>query len=186
MNRQTASRRAIFHGFFGAFLFFFSIVSCGEAQESGKSPIAAGEPEAKKPARIASRTIAAEQVPEAVKQAFLARFPAVKATEWKEKADKIYEAEFTLKGTEITAMFDSTGKWLETESAIDPAKVPKVVSAAAATQFKGYKVIETQSVQRWDEQHLIYELHFENAKDLAKAQFSSEGVILSQSTKAKP
>ncbi len=156
------------------------------SQDTGTSSTTTGESEATKPARKTSRTVAPEQVPEVVKQALQARFPAVKVAEWKEKPAKIYEAEFTLKGTEITVMFNSAGKWLETESAIDPAKVPKVVSAAAARQFNGYKVIETQSVQRWDEQHLIYELHFEGAKDLAKAQFSSEGAILSQSTKAKP
>jgi hypothetical protein len=47
-------------------------------------------------------------------------------------------------------------------------------------------VIETQSVERWNEQNLIYELHFENAIEIAKAQFSSEGAILSQSAKVKP
>ncbi len=157
------------------------------SQEARKSQTITGEAETEKPAQKTSKAIAsADQVPDAVKQAFQVRFPTVKLAEWKIKSDKIYEAEFTLKGTEITVMFDSTGNWLETESAIDPAKVPKVVSAAAAKQFKGYKVIETQSVERLDEQHLIYELHFENAKDLANAQFSSEGAILSQSAKGKP
>jgi hypothetical protein len=130
--------------------------------------------------------VSADQVPDAVKQALQTKFLNVNVAEWKIKPDKIYEAEFTLKGIEITVMFDSAGKWLETESAIDPARVPKVVSDAAAKQFKGYKVIETQSVERWNEQNLIYELHFENAIEIAKAQFSSEGAILSQSAKVKP
>jgi hypothetical protein len=124
-------------------------------------------------------------VPEAVRQALQAGFPSVKPTEWKAKAGNIYEAEFILKGTEITVMFDATGKWLETESAIDPAEVPKAVSDAAARRFKGYKVIETQKVEHPDTQHLIYELHFENMKEIVKAQFSDEGAILKQFTKAK-
>lgn len=157
------------------------------SQETRKSQNITGEAETEKPARKSSKMIAsANQVPDAIKQALLVRFPTVKLPEWKIKSGKIYEAEFTVSGTEITIMFDSMGKWLETESGIDPAKVPEVVSAAAARQFKGYKVIETQSVERWDEQHLIYELHFENAKEIAKAQFSSEGTILSQSAKVKP
>jgi acetyl esterase len=130
--------------------------------------------------------ISADQVPDAVKQAFQIKFLTVELVEWNLKSDKTYEAEFTVKGTEITVLFDPTGKWLETESAIDPTKVPKVVNNAAAEQFKGYKVIETQSVERWNAQSLIYELHFEDAKEIVKAQFSGQGAILNKSAKAKP
>jgi hypothetical protein len=127
--------------------------------------------------------VSADQVPDAVKQALQTKFLNVNVAEWKIKPDKIYEAEFTLKGIEITVMFDSAGKWLETESAIDPARVPKVVSDAAANQFKGYKVIETQSVDLWNEQRPIYELHLENVKETVKVQFSADGAILIQSAK---
>jgi curli biogenesis system outer membrane secretion channel CsgG len=127
-----------------------------------------------------------EQVPSAVKQGFAAKFPTVKLADWKIKSDKNYEAEFTLKGTDIAAKFDSTGKWLETESAISRFKVPKAVRDISSKTFKGYKVVERQSLQRWNEESLIYELHLENAKEIVKAQFAVDGSILSQSTKAKP
>jgi hypothetical protein len=58
-----------------------------------------------------AQALTADQVPAAVKQGFEVKFPAVKQTEWKLKSDKNYEAEFTLKGTEIAAKFDSAGKW---------------------------------------------------------------------------
>lgn len=130
--------------------------------------------------------ISADQVPDAVQRAFQTKFPRVQSAEWKLKSAKVYESEFTLKGTEITVMFDATGKWLETESAVDPAKVPSVVRDAAAKQFNGYKVVETQSVERWNEPGLTYELHLENAKEIAKVRFSDEGTILNQSAKVKP
>jgi hypothetical protein len=57
--------------------------------------------------------------------------------EWKIKADKSCEAEFTLKGTGIAAKFDPTGRWLETETAISQSKLPKAVRTAAGKQFKG-------------------------------------------------
>lgn len=156
------------------------------SQETGKSPTTTAEVEAEKRAHKSGKAIVStDQVPDAVKQALQLKFPNVKAAEWKIKPDKIYEAEFIREGSEITVMFDATGKWLETESAIDPAKIPQLVSDAAARQFKGYKVIETQSVIRWNEPNLIYELHFQNAKEIAKAQFSSQGAILSQSAKVK-
>lgn len=127
-----------------------------------------------------------QEVPDAVKQGFRAKFPAVKQAEWKLKSDKNYEAEFSLKGTESAAKFDSAGKWLETESAIPASKVPAAVRTAADRQFRGYKVIERQSVQRWNEKHLIYELHLEKDKEIVKVQLAADGSILSQSAKRKP
>ena len=133
----------------------------------------------------AGQALSSEEVPEAVKKSFQAKFPAVKHAEWKIKSDQNYEAEFTLKTTEIAAKFDSTGKWLETESAISRLKVPKAVRDAAAEKFKGYKVIERQSVQRANAEALIYELHLENAKEIVKAQFARDGAVLNQSAKAR-
>jgi hypothetical protein len=157
------------------------------AQDTGKSQTAAAKAPIEESAQKSDKTtVSADDVPATVKKAFQVKFPTVKETEWKIKSDKTYEAEFTLNGAEVTVMFDAAGKWLETESAIDPAKVPKVVSDAAAKAFAGYKVIETQSVERWDAKHLIYELHFEKANEIAKAQFSEEGKILNRSAKAKP
>ena len=132
---------------------------------------------------VPAQVLTADQVPAAVKQAFQTKFPAVKRAEWKIKTDKNYEAEFTLKGTDIAAKFDSAGKWLETESAIAPSKIPQAVRATIAKQFKGYKVVESQVLQRLNEARPIYELHLENAKEIVKAQFSDGGAILNQSAK---
>src|ERR1039457_5078715 len=136
------------------------------------------------PAR--AQVLTADQVPPAVKQTVQARFPTVKTVAWKLKSDKNYEAEFTLKGTEIAAKFDTAGKWLETESAITRSQVPKAVRTAAAAKFPGYQVIERQTVQRCNEEPLVYELHLENAKEVVKAWFSAEGAVLNHSAKPKP
>ena len=50
---------------------------------------------------------------------------------------------------------------------------------------RGYKVVETQSVQRGDGSGLIYEIHFENNKEIAKVQFATDGKVLERSAKAK-
>jgi hypothetical protein len=139
-------------------------------------------PEGAKPAKQA---LTPAQVPAAVARAFAAKFPGVAKVDWSIKSDKNYEAEFTAKGAEVAVKFDVTGKWLETESAIPPASVPKPVMDTVAASFKTYKVIETQNMLRWDEKALIYELHLENAKEVVKAMFSSDGKIISQSAKPK-
>ena len=132
-----------------------------------------------------SKPKATAEVPSVVRQAFQARFPAVKEAEWKLKSDRNYEVEFTLKEVEIAAKFDSAGKWLETESAIDASKVPQRVQDAIARKFDGYKAVETQIVERSNQQRQIYELHLENAQQIVKAQFDADGAILNQSAKPK-
>ncbi len=127
----------------------------------------------------------ADKVPLVVVQALQNRFPAAAAVEWKLKTGNIYEAEFTVNSKEITVMFDAMGKWLETESAIDSSEVPGTVSNAATARFPGYKIVETQSVQRVNRQPLDYELHLDNGKLIAKVQFSGDGRVLSQSSKPK-
>jgi hypothetical protein len=138
------------------------------------------------PGAARAQATTASHVPEVVKKALQARFPAVKRTEWKFKSDRNYEAEFTLKGTDIAVKFDTTGKWLETESAIPRASVPSAVRDTIARRFKGYKVVETQSLQRWNEERIVYEVHVENAREVVKLQFDVGGAILNQSAKPKP
>jgi hypothetical protein len=137
------------------------------------------------PQKSRKAPISAAQVPDAVKQGLQSKFPNAPTAEWKKKAGNIYEAEFTVESREITVMFDATGKWLETETAIDPASVPPAVMDAVAKRFKGYKVIETQDMKRFDQQNLLYELHLENSKQILKILFSPEGAVLSQSSKPK-
>ena len=143
----------------------------------GQDKTAAGRP--------TKQALTPAQVPAAVARALAARFPGVAEVDWSIKSDRNYEAEFTAKGAEVAVKFDTTGKWLETESAIPLAGVPKPVMDTVAASFKAYKVIETQNMQRWNEKSLIYELHLENPKEVVKALFSADGKIISQSAKPK-
>lgn len=125
------------------------------------------------------------KVPPPVIKAFQAKYASVKKVEWKVKTDKSYEAEFTVKGTDIAEKFDSTGKWLETETATPRSGIPPAVRDTIAKQFKRYKIIEVQTVQRWNEPQLVWEIHLEGAKEIVKAQFNGMGTIISRSTKPK-
>src|SRR5207248_388890 len=132
---------------------------------------------------VCAQVLSTNHVPAKVRQAFRAKFPAVRFAAWKIKSDGDYEAEFTLKRKEIAAKFDVSGKWIETESAIPRSQLPTALSAAIAQEFKGYKIVETQTLQRWDETRLIYEVHLENAAEIVKLQLYSDGTILNRSAK---
>ena len=134
---------------------------------------------------VLAQIITANQLPSIVKNNFQVKFPAVKRVQWKIKTDKNYEAEFALKGVEITAKFDSTGKWLETESATFRSTIAIAVLDTIAKCFIGYKIVEIQTVHRWDEDRVLWEIHLDGMNEIVKAQFDNNGTILSQSAKSK-
>jgi hypothetical protein len=131
-----------------------------------------------------AQTITSDKVPAPVMQVFQAKFPEVKNVEWKIKSEK-YEVEFILKGVETTIKFDVHGKWLETEIQIPLSEVPKAVLDAVATRFESYKIVETQTLQLFDDSRIIYEIHLENEKEIIKALLYADGTILNQSLKPK-
>ena len=129
--------------------------------------------------------LTAEKVPTKVRQAFRVKFPEVKKVEWKLKDDKNYEAEFTQKDVEVAAKFDENGKWVETETAIAKTDLPKEVRAKISKEFKDYKVIETQKVERPDDKPVLFEVHLENPKEVLKLQLEANGTIAARSSKPK-
>lgn len=129
--------------------------------------------------------LTAQKVPAKVSEAFRVKFPGVKRVEWKLKDDKNYEAEFTQKDVEVAAKFDENGKWVETETAIAKTDLPKEVRAKISKEFKDYKVIETQKVERPDDKPVLFEVHLENPKEVLKVQLEANGTIAARSSKPK-
>ncbi len=127
----------------------------------------------------------AGEVPAKVRDAFQAKFPGAGKVEWKLKRDKSYEAEFKRRGAEVAAKFDAKGTWLETETAIEQSALPQEVRATIAKGYKGYKVIETQKVERAGDKPMLFEVHLENAGEILKVQFERNGAVASKSTTRK-
>jgi len=84
-------------------------------------------------------------VPAAVKESFKKQFPAAKVEEW-EKEGENYEAEFDLNKTETCAVFDASGKWLETEVEIKITELPKAVSEYLTKTVPGKKIKEASKI----------------------------------------
>ncbi len=132
-----------------------------------------------------AQQVSADKVPFIVRQSCEAKFPGVRKVEWKLKSDQNYEAEFKRNGVEVAAKFDSIGKWLETETTITRAKLPIDVSATISKQFGGYKIVETQTVERFDQKLVLYEVHVEDTKEILKTVFDENGTLVSRSSKPK-
>jgi hypothetical protein len=137
------------------------------------------------PSAAWAQQVSADKVPVIVRQTCEAKFSRVRKVEWKLKNDHSYEAEFRLNGVEVAAKFDANGKWLETETTIARTKLPPDVRATISKKFDGYKIIETQTVERFDQKMLLYEVHLKGVKAVIKTLFEENGTLVSQSSKPK-
>jgi hypothetical protein len=66
-----------------------------------------------------------------------------------------------------------------------PAEVPKAAIDVLVNKFKGYKIVETESLQLVSDSKMIYEIHLDNKKEVLKALLYADGTILRQTAKAK-
>jgi hypothetical protein len=130
-----------------------------------------------------AQPLPADKAPAQLRDAFKSKFPGVDKVEWKLKSDKTYEAEFRLNDADAAAKFDDKGKWMETETAIAQSALPKEVLATLSKDYKGYKIIETQTVERAGDEPILFEVHLENAEEVLKVQLEGTGTIVSKSTK---
>ena len=133
----------------------------------------------------AAQQLSADKLPANVTRSFESRFQRIRRVEWKLKNDQNYEAEFKLRGVEVAAKFDSTGKWLETETTITQSDLTRAVRATIVRDFRVYRIAESQKLERCDDKENLFEVHVENAKEILKLQFTGNGKLYSRSAKQK-
>ena len=86
-----------------------------------------------------------ENAPAAVKASFAKLYPSVTKVKW-DKEDTNYEAEFEMNKTEMSCLFDATGKLLETETEIAISALPKGVLEYVTKNFAGEKIKEASKI----------------------------------------
>lgn len=123
-----------------------------------------------------SQSIPAEKVPANIKQAFAKKFPAATDVKY-ELETKEYEVSFKDKDVKMSASFDPSGNWLETETEIKPGELPKEVAASVAKNFPGFK-ISAASKTETSAGGLFYETDLKKDKEKYEVQFSPKGEIL--------
>jgi Putative beta-lactamase-inhibitor-like, PepSY-like len=97
------------------------------------------------------------QVPAEVTTAFSAKFADAEKVVWELNARGTYDADFEVKGKNHDAVFDKTGKWLETETKVAFDALPQPVkdawnaSAYAKEKIEEIEVVETPEVAMYYE-----------------------------------
>jgi hypothetical protein len=117
-------------------------------------------------------------VPTAVNNAFAKLFAKGTDVEWSlEKAD-VYEAEFTLDKTDMSALFDAKGTLLETETPVTENDLPKTVKDSLAKGFAGYTLSE---IEKTDAKGVAsYEMEVKKTSTLS---FDTKGKLIKNEVK---
>ena len=126
-----------------------------------------------------AQKISADKVPAAVTSAFKAKFPNATKTNWEMENANEYEAGFKLNGEEVSANFDNTGKWLETETEIKVSALPAAVQAALTKDFAGFKIEEASKIESAKDGN-CYEAEIEKGEETFDVLFSPDGKMLSK------
>jgi hypothetical protein len=129
-----------------------------------------------------TQKIAPEKVPVPVKESFAKKFSNVTDVNYK-REKKDYQVSFKEKGTGMSAIFNSSGEWLETKTIIIESDLPKKVLTSAATNFVGFTITEATRVESPDKV-VDYEMYLKKNKVGYEVKFSPKGVILKK-TKIK-
>ena len=87
--------------------------------------------------------------------------------------------EFTLNKVESSALFDETGKIVETETEISVGELPQAAKAILTKNFAGYKLDEIE--KSTDSKGVVsYEMEASKGKVKLELCFDANGKVLSQ------
>ena len=122
-----------------------------------------------------------EETPAAAKTAFAAKYPTAEKVKWSVEKPGEFEVEFTLNKVATSALYDATGKLLETEGGMKEAQLPQAVKATLAKDFAGYKLDEIE-ISTDAKGAITYEMEAVKGKSKFEISFDANGKLLSKET----
>lgn len=112
--------------------------------------------------------------PQAVLDAFKTKFPAAEKVKWGMENKTVWEAEFTLNGTDESANFTTDGTWIETETEIAYTALPNAVGDAINKLYAGYTIGVCTKTET-PKNGIIYEAMIKKDKDKKEVVFKEDG-----------
>ena len=77
--------------------------------------------------------------PENVKAEFTKKYASAESVKWGSEVKNEWEAEFKIDGKKMSASFDNTAKWIESETEITEKELPATVISTLNKDFQGYR-----------------------------------------------
>lgn len=130
---------------------------------------------------VFAQKITSDKVPSNIRATFKQSFPEATKVKWIMEDKVNYEVEFKIHNQEQSVVYDSNGKWIESEIEIKASQLPESVMQTIKTQFKGYKIEEASQIE--DTKYgKGFEVEIEKGERTMEVRFSATGEILNQKT----
>jgi len=117
--------------------------------------------------------------PATVQKTFEQKFPKATKVSWGKENEKEWEAEFTFKGSKLSANFTSDGAWVETEKEISVSELPKAVADAIQKQYPDWKITEADQTET-AKNGVIYEADIKSGTKKKGVAFKEDGTPVAE------
>jgi hypothetical protein len=114
--------------------------------------------------------------PENVKKEFSQKFADAKSVKWVSEEANEWEAEFKINGKEMSACFDNTGKWLETEAEVSAEELPSAVTSTLKNEFPEFKTGEASTIENPEMKG--FEIALKNKEKEIAVIIGSDGTVI--------
>jgi hypothetical protein len=114
-------------------------------------------------------------VPKKISEEFLKLYPGVTKSQW-DKEGNNYEVNFTKDKKEMSLLFNSEGKILETETAIIINDLPDGVEKFISDLHPGYKITETAKIVKSNGE-VFFETEITKGKESKDLLFDENGKL---------
>jgi hypothetical protein len=123
------------------------------------------------------------KVPVAVTNAFNAKYPNMKVTDWDYEADKnAYKGKFKMNGKEMEAFFSADGEWMKTKTDIKREQLPVAVSKAiAAGEYSSWSMSDFAELDTPEGKH--YKVKVRKGVDFDYLKYDTNGKLLERKDK---
>ena len=130
-----------------------------------------------------TQKIAPDKVPVPVKVSFAKKFPAAIDAIY-EMSNKNYRVICNDKGVGTAVNYSPNGRWLQTETKISEADLPKEVIASFARHFAGFIISEVTKIETSDKS-VFYTINMQKNRQVYITKFSSRGDVLKKTLLSK-
>ena len=114
--------------------------------------------------------------PDIIKKEFAQKFADAKSVKWDLEEKTEWEAEFKLNGKEMSASFDNSGKWLETEAEVSTKELPSPVANTLKNEFAGFKTNEISTIENPELKG--YEIELKSKEKELTVIIGADGTVL--------
>jgi hypothetical protein len=88
---------------------------------------------------ISASSLSQKNPPENIKKEFSKKYVSAQSIKWDNEEKNEWEAEFKMDGKKMSASFDNSAKWIESETEISENELPASVISTLKKDFQDYK-----------------------------------------------